>query len=229
MPNVDRISIPAMLCISLMTNGTMRVYQFIDPDGGLTVLRTKRLRISRLDRLNDPFEFLGANLSKREHRRALRAMKAEIGKNRGLLCFSKSWHNPVLWGHYARKHQGLCLGFEMSRKHLRQVSYVSSRFEWPDELSLSFTEQVLFSKFVHWSYEDEYRAWIALDPNEIEDGHYYFPFSEDMQLRQVLVGAESTLTRADISQALGAAPGDVEVFKVRAAFRSFSVVRNRNE
>jgi hypothetical protein len=207
----------------------MRVYQFIDPEAGISVLQTKRLRISRLDRLNDPFEFLGANLSRREHRHALRAMKAELGKDRGVLCFSQSWHNPVLWGHYARKHQGICLGFDMPTKHLRQVNYVTSRFSWPDELSLSFIEQVMFSKFVHWSYEDEYRAWISLDHNEAEDGHYYFPFCQDMQLKQVLVGAESTLTRANISMALGAAAEDVEVFKVRAAFRSFRVVRNRNE
>jgi hypothetical protein len=207
----------------------MRVYQFIDPDGGLSVLRTKRLRISRLDELNDPFEFLGADLSRREHRRALRATKSEIGKTHGMLCFSKSWHNPVLWGHYAKKHQGLCLGFDMPAKHLRKVSYVTSRLEWPEELSLSFMEQVLYSKFVHWSYEDEYRAWIALDPKEEDEGHFYFPFSDDMKLRQVLVGIESALTRADIQQALSESNSDVEVFKVRAAFRSFRVVRNRNE
>ena len=37
----------------------MRLYQFFSPDGGLAALRTRRLRISRIDRLNDPFEFLG--------------------------------------------------------------------------------------------------------------------------------------------------------------------------
>ena len=205
----------------------MRVYQFIDPDGGLVVLRTRRLRISRLDKLNDPFEFLGADLSNRKHRKALRATKATLAKSKGLICFSKSWHNPVLWGHYARKHQGICLGFDVPMKHLRQVSYVTSRFPWPDALSLSFMEQVLFSKFVHWSYEDEYRAWAAL--NEAEDGHYYCKFSPELELKQVLVGAESRTTRAEVANALGDIAGKVETFKVRAAFRSFRVVRNKNE
>jgi hypothetical protein len=205
----------------------MRVYQFMDPDTGLIVLKSRRLRISRLDRLNDPFEFLGADLSNRNHRRALRAMKTTLAKNRGMLCFSKSWRNPVLWGHYAKKHQGLCLGFEMPSKLLTQVNYVTSRFNWPDELTLAFVEKTLVSKFVHWSYEDEYRAWAGLD--EIDDGHYYMNFSAELDLKQVLVGAESLVTRAQIRDALGDLANGVEAFKVRAAFKSFRIVRNKNE
>ena len=130
----------------------------------------------------------------------------------------------MLWGHYAEKHKGVCVGFDVPTKHLRQVSYVTSRFPWPEQLSQGFMEQVLFSKFVHWSYEDEYRAWASLD--EVDDGQYYVNFSESLRLKQVLVGCESSLTRAEIVDALGDTGKDVESFKVRAAFRSFRIVRN---
>jgi hypothetical protein len=52
----------------------------------------------------------------------------------------------------------------------------------------------------------------------------------DSLLKQVLVGAESQVTRSQVSDALGDHHGkNVEVFKVRAAFRSFQIVRNKNE
>lgn len=205
----------------------MRVYMFTDREGGLAIIKTRRLRVSRLDRLNDTFEFLGADLSHPAHRKALRTMKATLAKSRGLLCFSKSWHNPVLWGHYAQRHQGLCLGFELPSEALTQVRYVTSRFPWPDKLSPSFLEQILVTKFVHWSYEDEYRAWVSLE--ELDGDHYYYPFSQSLQLRQVLVGYESSLSRAEVTEALGVLDPKVEKFKVRPAFRSFRVVRNRKE
>jgi hypothetical protein len=206
----------------------MRVYYFTDQVGGVRILTTKSLRISRLDRLNDPFEFLGVDLSNRNHRRALRETKRKVGESAGLLCFSKSWHNPVLWGHYAQKHTGLCLGFDIPTNHLRHVNYVTSRFPWPDELNQAFMEQVLFSMFVHWSYEDEYRAWASLRESE-SDGHYYCPFSSSLTLRQVLVGAESSITREELRQALRNFADNVETFKTRPAFRSFRVVRNKDD
>jgi hypothetical protein len=205
----------------------MRVYMFASHDGGSAVLKDRRLRISRLDRLNDQFEFLGADLSRREHRRALRNTKRQLAKTRGLLCFSKSWHNPVLWGHYAERHKGVCLGFDLPSNLLTQVRYVTSRFPWPDAPSYEFMQQILLAKFVHWSYEDEYRAWVSLE--EADGEHYYYPFSETLQLKRVLVGSESTFTRREITEALGDLQKTVETFKVRPAFRSFRVVRNQNE
>ena len=60
-------------------------------------------------------------------------------------------------------------------------------------------------------------------------GEYYYPFPSDLQLKQVLVGAESALSRRNIAEALGTLSAEVEVSKVRAAFRSFKVVRQKNE
>jgi hypothetical protein len=64
---------------------------------------------------------------------------------------------------------------------------------------------------------------------ELDGDHYYYPFSQSLQLRQVLVGYESSLSRAEVTEALGVLDPKVEKFKVRPAFRSFRVVRNRKE
>lgn len=200
----------------------MRLYQFLDPEGALAALSQSRLRISRIDRLNDPFEFLSADLSDHERRRQLARTKARLAKNRGLLCFSRTWRNPVLWGHYARKHEGLCLGFDVSPRNAGHVSYVSSRLAWPDKVDEAFVRSLLFTKFAHWSYEDEYRMFVSLE--EEDGGHYYAKFSPELQLAEVLVGCRSTLTRAQVTKAITDGGGSLAPTRVRAAFRTFRMV-----
>lgn len=200
----------------------MRLYQFLDPEGGIAALSQARLRISRIDRLNDPFEFLGADLGDRNRRRQLARTKARLATNHGLLCFSRTWRNPVLWGHYAKKHEGLCLGFDVSSKNAGHVAYVSSRLAWPEKVDESFVRSLLFTKFAHWSYEDEYRAYVTLE--EEDGGHFYAPFSPQLSLAEVLVGCRSLLTRAEVSEAIAAGGNSIVPVKVRAAFRSFRMV-----
>lgn len=91
----------------------MRVYHFLSRNYGLEDIRLRRLKIATLDDLNDPFEMLGMALRDLELRQAFRATKAKMAERAGLLCFSRHWRNPVQWSHYAERHQGLCLGFDI--------------------------------------------------------------------------------------------------------------------
>jgi len=116
----------------------MRVFHFLSHEFGLKDIRERRLKIARIMELNDPFEFLGVELSDPALRRGLQVDKSRLSQDNGLLCFTKSWHNPVLWSHYADKHRGLCLGFDMPDEYLCQVSYVNSRLQWPAVLNKSF-------------------------------------------------------------------------------------------
>ena len=46
----------------------------------------------------------------------------------GLLCFSRNWTHPLLWSHYASKHEGICLGFDLKRgSELQEVQYEDKR------------------------------------------------------------------------------------------------------
>lgn len=201
-------------------------FHFLNEQYGLEDIRERRLKISRLDELNDPFELLVADLSDKEKRKALTATKAELSRNRGLLCFSGNWQTPALWGHYADKHKGLCLGFDMPTQP-KQVSYVNSRLPWPATIDESFMQSLLFTKFIHWGYEDEYRSYVSLEDED--SGFYYANFSESLNLKQVIIGAESNITRTQIDTALGDLKNKVEVFKARAAFKSFRIVRNKDD
>ena len=67
---------------------------------------------------------------------------------------SRSWHNPVQWSHYASKHTGICLGFDVPDEHLGEVTYSrtrllveSERFRDPRELEDLSVTQSLFTKY----------------------------------------------------------------------------------
>jgi len=72
-------------------------------------------------------------------------------KPKGLLCFSRHWHNPVLWAHYADSHKGLCLGFDVPDGD-RDVAYVERPIKLT-HLDLSVADSMLFTKYEHWRYE----------------------------------------------------------------------------
>jgi hypothetical protein len=109
----------------------MRAYKFLDPEFGLKSLREKRLKISTLPDLNDPFELLPYEMADRNRRGALRKARDDMAAKNGLLCFSADWKDPVIWAHYSDKHRGLCLGFEIPDEKCQRVRYVARRLTLP--------------------------------------------------------------------------------------------------
>lgn len=204
----------------------MRLFHFVNEEYALKDIRERRVKIARIGELNDPFEFLGAELSNSGNRGSLRRVKAKLSTSCGILCFAKNWESPVMWGHYADKHRGFCLGFEVPSGLAKRIDYVSSRLKWPEVAGEEFMGRVICTKFKHWSYEEEYRIYVTLD--DCQDGLYFYNFSEQLVLKQVIAGAASTASRADVANALGDLAGTVQVIKARAAFRSFRVVESKN-
>jgi hypothetical protein len=209
----------------------MRLYHFTTQQFGIIALQNRRLKIARIDRLNDPFEFLGWKLQDAETRTKLRRWKAERNKTLGILCFSHKWSNPLLWGHYADKHQGMALGFDVPDGDLYSpVRYRKERLPQPKDRELipADVDDLLLTKFTAWRYESEYRCFCRLDES-IQDGdHYFEPFSDTLKLAEVLVGDQATITRAELAAALGPQHADIVSFKARPAFGTFRVIRNRN-
>jgi hypothetical protein len=213
-----------------------RVYHFVEQRFGLEDIQQRRLKIATFGQLNDPFEFFGANLTNPELRRAFRDLKEQLGARSGMLCFSRNWSNPVQWSHYADKHCGLCLGFDVPCEHLRKVSYSKKRFFVdaqrllnPSQLDEKTAQDLLFTKFSHWRYENEIRSFVSLEEVDPETGLYFADFSDRLRLREVIVGAHSTLPEADLLSALGELQQSVKITKARLAFGSFNVVRQRDK
>jgi len=211
----------------------VRVFHFLNADHGQDDIARRRVRISRFRDLNDPFELLAVKNEDEKFRKGLRSWGEHFDKVYGLLCFSRDWHNPLLWGHYADKHRGLCLGFDLADTLVRRVNYVSERiplrFEKGDPsraLDKGFVEHLLLTKYEHWRYEDEVRVLIELSPKlPNEKGSYFFPFSGKLVLRNVILGARCKLSidrvRKDVRSGYGKA---ASVTQARLAFKRFAVV-----
>lgn len=201
----------------------MRVYKFLTSHFAMKSLYEKRLKISKLDDLNDPFELVPFDPSNERQRRAMQRAKDEVFLGRGVLCFSAGWRDPVIWAHYVDKHRGICLGFELPEKMCKHVRSVRDRLPFPAEpLTIEHAEAMLFTKFNNWEYEEEVRAWTEL--KDEEDGLYYKDFDESLRLVDLIVGARSALPRVAIVRALGATTGEVTLMKARAGFGKFEVV-----
>ena len=205
----------------------IRLYHFLSAPHALEDIAKRRLKISQIDQLNDPFELWCVYQKDRSLRDALRAYKNEMNARFGMLCFSKHWHNPVLWSHYADKHRGICLGFDIDSRGAKPVTYLSQRPRLQIPPSREDADQLLYSKFVDWRYEEEWRSWIQIDERDPTTGFYFYPFDPHLQLREVIAGPICAVPEGKINEVLRGYDPTISPIKARLAFRSFRVVKNR--
>lgn len=108
----------------------------------------------------------------------------------GILCLSKSFNNPLMWGHYASDHKGIMFEFDFSTipknsplySSIREVNYRSDYPEMSYETllglnnaifpkqSIEFMGILSFTKHDAWKYEQEYRSLASnniLDENNL--------------------------------------------------------------
>ena len=208
----------------------MIVYYFTSAKYGIENLKNRRLKVSDFSNVNDPFELLGIELRDKVVRKAVNFEKSQISKRYGLLCFSVDKYNPVQWAHYAEKHKGVCLGFDIPEKKLKKVKYVAERLARETLDQPDCNEKLLTTKFNHWSYEQERRLIIDLNSNQINGGGLRFEsFSDEMVLKEVYIGCKSALTFADISSAYKSGNKSVITKVTRPSFRDFRIVWDRSK
>lgn len=206
----------------------MRVYHFLNEKFGLKDILERRLKISRIMELNDPFEFCSLELNDPDIRKKINQSKSEVDEISGLICFSNNWKSPVQWAHYADKHKGLCLGFDIDvvRTGLMEVEYVNERIQHEGQVDRRLVDRLFRTKHAHWAYEEEHRAYVELKDKE-DDELYYIDFEGNIALKQVIIGANSDVTRFQLNKALGVLANSVETFKVRPSFKRFEMVKNQ--
>jgi hypothetical protein len=215
----------------------MRLYYFTAADIALKhILPERRMKLSRFGELNDPFELFAYAVGEQNMRRAVRAMQAHFDSKYGLLCMSNSWRSPVMWAHYAAKHHGICLGFDVAEAtgDWRRVEYNPSRLQFVLDhtkrlggFDTEFVYAMCFTKAAEWAYEHEYRALAKLEDKDPQTGHYYVEFGDGLRLREVILGHRNTLPVGQVAKLVGRHPHTVTVFKARAAFDKFAMVRNQ--
>ncbi|EBL7063685.1 DUF2971 domain-containing protein [Salmonella enterica] len=206
----------------------MRVYYLTSAEYAISNIALNRLKISRYQELNDPFELIAADLSDREIRRKIRAIKKEIEQRQGIICFSKSWSNPLLWGHYADKHRGIALGFDIPKSMLHEVDYKKglSPITIDNCKDKEYIEKLSLTKFEQWEYEGERRLHIDLRELDDEAGLYFESFSDTLKLKQVILGVKCNIPISSVRNLFKRKDDAVDVIKARIAYKNFRIVPN---
>jgi|ERR1051325_1157417 hypothetical protein len=211
--------------------GFTRVYYFTSSDYAMSGVALRRLKIARFADANDPFELLGVRIRKENVRRAVKEFKKECNKTTGLLCFSHDWIHPLLWSHYATKHTGVCLGFDIRSELVKDVLYVNERPDLDDQTSPfivhdDLKERLLLTKSNYWLYESEIRMIIELSRMTKEGQLYFRPFDTDMILAEVILGERCTLQSKTVCELVRRTNPNAVVFRSRTEFGSFKVKIN---
>jgi hypothetical protein len=219
-----------------------RVYKFIEAKHGIDDLRNKRLKVSTIDGLNDPFDLFSVDTTDPNIAFAVTAMYAELKRGietapelkhgMGLTSFSRNWDNLLLWSHYAGGHTGLCLGFDIpenSDKWL-DVQYQPNLLRIRDRQDLNhhFVLRMLTTKHESWSYEQEVRMFVGLQDPRDDDDRFWFQFGPDLQLREVIIGVQCRTNDADeVSKILREWPDGIDCAWAYMRSDAFLLVRSR--
>lgn len=211
----------------------MRVYNLSPASYALQNLQRHRLKVSTFEDLNDPFELLSMKLPSQAMREGLQQFKVDMHSSTGILCFTRCWDNPVMWSHYADKHRGVCLGFDIPDDRAVRVRYVAARttLKFRDNLERKGVDQtfaldLMRSKYKDWRYEKEVRMFVGLDETEKSvDGLYFYGFDEFLVLKEVILGPRCDgLVAKDIKATLATIQPAVSLIQARLSFRTFRVV-----
>jgi hypothetical protein len=211
----------------------MRVFYLTTAEFALSNIQKKRLKVTQIKDLNDPFELLAIEKADQSLRAKLRCKIDQKNTTSAPICFSKKWSNPVLWSHYGDRHRGIALGFDVPDEKLREIEYFKRMFEFPhsgdcldDETLDQLVERLSYSKFDDWRYEAEYRQFFELDDLDLENTMYFAPFSDSLKLREIILGPRCETKIECMRELVNAFPEKVNVIKARIAFNRFRVVKD---
>lgn len=215
---------------------TIRAYKFYPARWGLDALYRRRLKLSTDRDINDPFEFLAAGLNQASRKEA-KNIRAMIFAEDGIISFSETWSEPLLWSHYADNHRGLVLGFDLRPNIGHKIKYEKDRVKLPSRMghgiqrigeSYEFWGRIRDTKFDAWGYEREVRVYPALAGSLHENGLFFRNFEDIGTLKEVIIGADFySAGNKELMEALQ--KQGVGIKTARLAFRSFNVIEQNNK
>ncbi len=171
-------------------------YHFLPLEHAISNLENKRMKISLIGELNDPFELLPYLRYGFKERQLYHNIRREVLKRYGLLCFSRRWSEPLLWGHYANNHKGIAIGFEVPKEEIKEVGYKSNpkRIKFELKNDIKHNEKLFLDlakiKYEKWSYEEEYRMTVRLKYCEKVNDNYFIKFNDGLKVDEIVLGCK---------------------------------------
>lgn len=82
----------------------MRLYHYLEAKWALDDIRRRRLKLSKIDDMNDPYEWKCVHALDAPSQWALDATEKEVVEKYSVVCYSRSWNNVLMWSHYGDRH-----------------------------------------------------------------------------------------------------------------------------
>lgn len=158
-------------------------------------IKNKQIYFSDPSTFNDPFDPLIRILDKEHSEKLMKLLKFRVS------CLSSRIDNLLLWSHYADKHKGLCIAYDITRLVkqnniiFRKVKYLDSypkpqngliftllqnknnKLDSKLNLTKTFTQ-----KQITWNYEDEYRLILQTDIDK--------EFLQKVDIKEIYLGLD---------------------------------------
>jgi hypothetical protein len=229
--------------IKKLSYDAMRLYKYFKAERALTLLKTRRVKVTTLAEVNDPYEWLpGVQAPDRwkpdELDYWLDNFRKAILARWGMVCLSPTISDPVIWAHYADSHKGIALEFdyidEPTKTDIAKVSYSPDRVcldpmeitnAWREsEEAVSIMKKTLTVKHLSWKYEQEYRVIVKLSGCIEDEGRYYIPLPDDFLVR-VILGLDCPKTVSEVEKILYKSGLDeVKVARARRSLDKFEIL-----
>ena len=224
---------------------TKRLYHFMHADHALQAIERRRLKTADLDKVNDPYESLTVGFNSREEEESFFEFHTYLANMFCLVCFSETYRDPLLWGHYADRFKGICLGFDTehyddpTKDHATKIAYVKDRIDIIEfglrfingglmEDNTSKTHKILYIKSCNWEHEKEWRIWDERTEPDPVAGLRFIPFGNQIKLREILIGLRCTEENADIKSRLDKlaaaySPDPPKIFLTQRSLSTFDI------
>ncbi|SEI61356.1 Protein of unknown function [Pseudooceanicola nitratireducens] len=236
---------PEMKWLNVSRDGFQRLYYFTSSEHAISNIEHQRLKVSEFSKCNDIFEAGCVAGDEKSFRKNHRKWREELDSEIGLVCFSKTWRNPVMWAHYAASGAGVCMVFDVRSDHLHKVIYEPSRKvlaegdNLPKLSNRTKVEDLCSIKSSKWRYEQEYRLFVHLRNEAVYcsverrreccgarniDCLPFIRFGVGLKLAGVLVGSRS---RKNPSDFIGL-NSPVKAIRTRPGFNTYDIVLQRS-
>jgi hypothetical protein len=194
------------------------LYRSMDAGAALKSITSQSFKVGRIRDFNDTFEWRPGLTGYPPSGEAV--ARTFIGRYldrihnlHGILCFSGTFRQSVLWSHYADKHRGAAFEVEYPNDpgRLLKMEYSDNRpivdvKQISDNTYLALQlKPLIFRKSTGWSYEDEYRVVARLGECKRVGELYFRPIEEQGEntvLRRVILGFACLLKEESVIRSL---------------------------
>ena len=149
-------------------------HYFSGSDYNIDDILNERITFNHIDSFNDPTELLFLS-NKESSSPKYDGIKYKHTFFFRVFCFSNGFLNSNMWGHYTNSHKGFCVGYDFDnivsipefkdRLCFDQIKYGSEPELSDEDIDCG---AALYYKSIDWEKENEFRASIRLDDEELK-------------------------------------------------------------